>query len=60
MSNCEIILRDNADVSTSNLFAFTSTDNVPNDGYTPKPITPQNATLTLDRLERQCKQPARF
>ena len=48
MSNCEIILRDNADVSTSNLFAFTSTDNVPNDGYTPKPITPQNATLTLD------------
>lgn len=48
MSNCEIILRDNADVSTSNLFAFTSTDNVPNDGYAPKPIKPQNATLTLD------------
>ena len=48
MSNCEIILRDNADVSTSNLFAFTSTDNVPNDGYAPKPIKPKNATLTLD------------
>ena len=48
MSDCEIILRDNADVSTSNLFAFTSTDNVPNDGYAPKPIKPQNATLTLD------------
>ena len=48
MSDCEIILRDNADVSTSNLFAFTSTDNVPNDGYAPEPIKPQNATLTLD------------
>lgn len=48
MSNCEIILRDNADVSTSNLYAFTSTDNVPNDYFTPIPITPQNTTLTLD------------
>ena len=48
MSNCEIILQDNADVSTSNLYAFTSTDNVLNDTFTPIPITPQNTTLTLD------------
>ena len=48
MSGCEIILRDNADVSTSNLYAFTSTDNVPNDYFTPITITPPNTTLTLD------------
>ena len=48
MSNCEIILQDNADVSTSNLYAFTSTDNVLNDNFTPIPITPKNTTLTLD------------
>ena len=46
MSDCEIILRDNADVSTSNLYAFTSTDNV--DGYPFKQITPKKSTLTLD------------
>ena len=48
MSNCEIILQDNADVSTSNLYAFTSTDNVPNDYFTPITIIPKNTTLTLD------------
>lgn len=48
MSNCEIILRDNADVSTSNLYAFTSTDDVPFGHLAPIPITPQNTTLTLD------------
>ena len=46
MSNCEIILRDNADVSTSNLYAFTSTDTVNTSPY--QPITPQKTTLTLD------------
>ena len=46
MSDCEIILRDNADVSTSNLYAFTSTDTVNTSPY--QPITPQNTTLTLD------------
>ena len=46
MSDCEIILRDNADVSTSNLYAFTSTDTV--EDYPFQPITPQNTTLTLD------------
>ena len=49
MSNCEIILRDNADVSTSNLYAFTSTTNIPPGNLSSyKPITPQNTTLTLD------------
>lgn len=49
MSNCEIILRDNADVSTSNLLAFTSTTNIPSGNLSSyKPITPQNTTLTLD------------
>ena len=48
MSDCEIILQDNADVSTSNLYAFTSTDNVPNDDFTPILFTPKNTTLTLD------------
>ena len=48
MSNCEIILQDNADVSTSNLYAFTSTDNVPNNYFTPITIIPKNTTLTLD------------
>ena len=48
MSNCEIILQDNADVSTSNLYAFTSTDNVPNDDFRPISITHRNTTLTLD------------
>ena len=49
MSNCEIILRDNADVSTSNLFAFTSTNDLPPGNHPPyEPITPQNTTLTLD------------
>lgn len=48
MSDCEIILRDNADVSTSNLYAFTSTDNVPNDDFKPILITPKKTTLTLD------------
>ena len=49
MSNCEIILRDNADVSTSNLYAFTSTTNIPTGNLSSyKPITPQNTTLTLD------------
>ena len=43
MSDCEIILRDNADVSTSNLYAFTSTDGSPF-----QQITPRNTTLTLD------------
>lgn len=46
MSDCEIILRDNADVSTSNLYAFTSTDTV--DGSPFQQITPRNTTLTLD------------
>ena len=46
MSNCKIILRDNADVSTSNLFAFTCTGTVNTSPY--QPITPQNTTLTLD------------
>ena len=46
MSYCEIILRDNADVSTSNLYAFTSTDNVLNDD--PIQIIPEKTTLTLD------------
>ena len=46
MSDCEIILRDNADVSTSNLYAFTSTDTV--DGYPFQQITPKKSTLTLD------------
>ena len=46
MSNCKIILRDNADVSTSNLFAFTCTGTVNTFPY--QPITPQNTTLTLD------------
>ena len=46
MSDCEIILRDNADVSTSNLYAFTSTDTV--DGSQFQQIKPQNTTLTLD------------
>ena len=46
MSGCEIILRDNADVSTSNLYAFTSTDTV--DGYPFQQIKPQDTTLTLD------------
>ena len=46
MSNCEIILQDNADVSTSNLYAFTSTDTV--DGYPFQQITPKKSTLTLD------------
>ena len=48
MSNCEIILRDNADVSTSNLFAFTSTNDLPPNPPPYEPITPQNTTLTLD------------
>ncbi len=49
MSNCEIILRDNADVSTSNLLAFTSTTNIPLGNLSSyEPITPQNTTLTLD------------
>ena len=49
MSDCEIILRDNADVSTSNLYAFTSTTNIlPGNLSSYKPITPQNTTLTLD------------
>ena len=49
MSNCEIILRDNADVSTSNLYAFTSTTNIPPGNLSSyKPITHQNTTLTLD------------
>ena len=49
MRNCEIILRDNADVSTSNLFAFTSTNNISTGNiYSYQPITPQNTTLTLD------------
>lgn len=49
MSDCEIILRDNADVSTSNLLAFTSTTNIPPGNLSSyKPITPQNTTLTLD------------
>ena len=49
MSDCEIILRDNADVSTSNLYAFTSTTNIPPGNLSSyKPITPQNTTLTLD------------
>ena len=49
MSNCEIILRDNADVSTSNLLAFTSTTNIPSGNLSSyEPITPQNTTLTLD------------
>ncbi len=49
MSDCEIILRDNADVSTSNLLAFTSTINIPSGNLSSyKPITPQNTTLTLD------------
>lgn len=49
MSNCEIILRDNADVSTSNLYAFTSTTNIPSGNLSSyEPITPQNTTLTLD------------
>lgn len=49
MSDCEIILRDNADVSTSNLLAFTSTTNIPSGNLSSyKPITPQNTTLTLD------------
>ena len=46
MSNCAIILRDNADVSTSNLYAFTSTGTVNTSPY--QPITPQKTTLTLD------------
>lgn len=46
MSNCKIILLDNADVSTSNLFAFTCTGTVNTSPY--QPITPQNTTLTLD------------
>ena len=46
MSDCEIILRDNADVSTSNLYAFTSTDTV--DDYPFQQITPRKTTLTLD------------
>ena len=49
MSDCEIILQDNADVSTSNLYAFTSTTNIPPGNHSSyKPITPQNTTLTLD------------
>lgn len=49
MSDCEIILRDNADVSTSNLYAFTSTTNIPPESLSSyKPITPKNTTLTLD------------
>ena len=49
MSDCEIILRDNADVSTSNLLAFTSTTNIPSGNLSSyEPITPQNTTLTLD------------
>ena len=47
MSDCEIILRDNADVSTSNLYAFTSTTNTV--GSHPfQQIKPQKTTLTLD------------
>ena len=46
MSDCEIILRDNADVSTSNLYAFTSTDTVDGDPF--QQITPKKSTLTLD------------
>ena len=49
MSNCEIILRDNADVSTSNLYAFTSTTNIPSGNLSSyEPIIPQKTTLTLD------------
>lgn len=49
MRNCEIILRDNADISTSNLYAFTSTDNIPPGNLSSfQPIKPQNTTLTLD------------
>ena len=41
MSDCEIILRDNADVSTSNLYAFTSTNDLPPGIHPPyEPITP--------------------
>ena len=58
MSNCEIILRDNADVSTSNLYAFTSTDTV--DDYPFQPITPQNATLTLDNWSGNVKGVYKF
>ena len=46
MSDCEIILRDNADVSTSNLYAFTSTDTV--DGNPFQQIKSPDTTLTLD------------
>ena len=60
MSDCEIILRDNADVSTSNLYAFTSTDNVPNDYIAPIPITPQNTTLTLDSWSGSVKGVYKF
>lgn len=57
MSDCEIILRDNADVSTSNLFAFTS---VPPDSFSPQPITPQNTTLTLDGWSGSTKSVQNF
>ena len=57
MRNCEIILRDNADVSTSNLYAFTS---VPPDSFSPQPITPQNTTLTLDGWSGSTKSVQNF
>ena len=61
MSNCEIILRDNANVSTSNLYAFTSTDNVPPGNHSSfQPITPQNTTLTLDGWSGQTKSVKNF
>ena len=47
MSDCEIILRDNADVSTSNLYAFTSTTDTVG-GYPFQQIKHQKTTLTLD------------
>ena len=47
MSNCEIILQDNADVSTSNLYAFTSTTDTVG-SYPFQQIKPQKTTLTLD------------
>lgn len=60
MSNCEIILQDNADVSTSNLYAFTSTDNVPNDDFRPISITHRNTTLTLDNWSGNVKGVYKF
>ena len=61
MSDCEIILRDNADVSTSNLFAFTSTNDLPTENPPPyEPITPQNTTLTLDGWSGSTKSVQNF